>query len=71
MTQFRCLWAIAAAMALHEQQLASTHTVVDNQSPQIDYLGRKLMYRQDFFRIELQFSKDVEKGISEVFPTSD
>ena len=46
-------------------------TVMDNQSPQINYLGKKLMYRQDFFRIELQFSKDVKKGTSEVFPTSD
>ena len=35
------------------------------------YLGGKLMYQRDFFRIELQFSKDVEKGTSEVFPTSD
>jgi len=50
---------------------SSTGTVVDNQSPQIGYLGGKLMYRRDFFRIELQISKDVEKGISEVFPTSD
>jgi hypothetical protein len=46
-------------------------TVVDNQSPQIGYPGRKLMYQRDFFRIELQISKDVEKSISEVFPTSD
>ena len=29
------------------------------------------MDRRDFSRIELQISKDVEKGISEVFPTSD
>ena len=28
------------------------------------------MYRRDFFRIELQISKDVEKSPSEVFPTS-
>ena len=46
-------------------------TVVDKQSPQIGYLGGKLMDRQDFFRIELQISKDVEKYISEVFPASD
>ena len=45
-------------------------TVVDNQSPQIGYLGGKLMYRRDFFRIELQISKDVEKAPSEVFPMS-
>ena len=45
-------------------------TVVDNQSPQIGYLGGKWMYRRDFFRIKLQISKDVEKSLSEVFPTS-
>ena len=28
------------------------------------------MYRQDFFRIELQILKDVKKSPSEVFPTS-
>ena len=43
---------------------------MDNQSPQTGYLGGELMYRRDFFRIELQISKDVEKGISNVFPTS-
>ena len=45
-------------------------TVVDNQSPQIGYLGGNLMNRRDFFGIELQISKDVEKGPSEVYPTS-
>ena len=51
-------------------QFRIQHTVVDNQSPQIGYLGGKLMYQQDFFRIELQISKDIEKAPSEVFPTS-
>ena len=54
---------------MHEFPQATT--VVDKQSLQIGYLGGKLMDWQDFFRIELQISKDVEKGISEVFPMSD
>ena len=46
-------------------------TVVDNQNPQIGYLGGMLMYRGDYYRFELKIPKDIEKSISEVFPTSD
>jgi hypothetical protein len=60
-----------ATYATYVSEPGTYGTVVDNQSPQIGYLGGKLMYRRDFFRIELQISKDVEKSISEVFPTSD